>query len=120
MPHIGPRATSWGHLRPFSSSAAAPSTPVSPSNNSRELPESPRIQITPLEVSAKGRRSRPSSNTMSGKREPSTRTTDAVSSALEVAAVVAAVASSYADDSLVVSPYHVIMDANEDRGSMSH
>ena len=91
------------HLRPSSPRIAIPSIAVSPNIEFRKLPESPRIQITPLQVSADARRSRLSSNgALSGRRELVSSTTHAISSP-GAAAVVASVASSYVDDSLVTA-----------------
>ena len=81
-----------------------PLTIAPPNVDCRELPESSRGQITPLEVSVEMRRSRLNLNaTSSDGRVSSSNTSHAIASALEAATVVSAVASSCVDDSGAIS-----------------
>jgi hypothetical protein len=103
------------HFQPPSPPVVVPLLIMSPSIDRRERPESPRNQITPLEVSVTARGSRFNSDAaLLGKRESPASTTRAISSTLEAAAIVAAVASSCGDDSPVVSPSHLMAGTNED------
>ncbi|KAG6371816.1 hypothetical protein JVT61DRAFT_9177 [Boletus reticuloceps] len=102
------------HIQPRNPSVPVPLIIVSPTINRRELPESSRDQITPLKVSVDARRGRFSSNAPpSGERVSSLSVTGATSSMLGAAALVAAVASSCADDTSIVSPL-LIADTHED------
>lgn len=79
-------------LQPLRPATTVPLIVVSPSTNRRELPKSPPIQITPLQVSVSSRSKPSSTATLSGKREISS-STPMISSSLEVATVTTAVAA---------------------------
>lgn len=87
---------------------------VSPSANTRELPESPPCRLKSLDVSIDTRRNRFGSDaSLSGERETSAKTRT-ISSSHEAAAVVAAVTASHTDGPPALSPSVLISDIHED------